>query len=40
MSYNQKINFGINDWKTYLLRHIHITIAHKNLILLKQEYFA
>ena len=36
MSYYQKINFGKNDKKSYLLRHINITIAHKNLILLKQ----
>ena len=30
MSYNQKINFGNHDWKSYLLRHISATIAHKN----------
>ena len=38
MSYNQKINFGKYDWKSYLLRHINIIIAHKNLILLKQDF--
>ena len=38
MSYNQKFNFGKYDQKSYLLRYIHITIAHKNLILLKQEF--
>ena len=36
MSYYQKINFGKNDQKSYLLRHINMTIAHKNLILLEQ----
>ena len=35
MSYNQKINFGKYDGKSYLLRHINIIIAHRNLILLK-----
>ena len=38
MSYNQKINFGKYDWKSYPLRHINIVIAHKNLILLKQDF--
>ena len=38
MSYNQKINFSKYDWKSYLLCHINITIAHKNLILLKQRF--
>ena len=37
MSSNQKINFGKYDWKGYLLRLINITIAHKNLPLLKQD---
>ena len=31
MNYNQKINFGRHDWKSYLLRHINFTMAHKNL---------
>ena len=31
----QKINFGQNE-SYIILRHINITIAHKNLILLKQ----
>ena len=38
MSYYQKINFHKNDLKSYLLRHINTTIAHKHLILLKQEF--
>ena len=38
MSYNQKVKFRKYDLKSYLLRHINITIAHKNLILLKQEF--
>ena len=38
MSYNQKIYFNKYDWKSYLLRHIIITIAHKNSILSKQEF--
>ena len=38
MSYNHKINFGNYDCKKYLLHHINITIAHTNLILLKQEF--
>ena len=38
MSFNQKINFGKYDQKSYLLCHINITITHKNLILLKQEF--
>ena len=38
MSYNHKINFDKYDWKSYLLRHINIKIAHKTLILLKQEF--
>ena len=40
MSYNQKINFGKYQSKKlrHLLHHINIRIAHKNLILLKQEF--
>ena len=38
MSYNHKINFGKYDWKKYLLRHINITIARTNFVLLKQEF--
>ena len=38
MSYTQKINFGKYDWKSYLLRHIYLTIAHKTLSFLKQEF--
>ena len=38
MSYNHKIDFGKYDLKSYLLRHINITIAHKNLSLLKQVF--
>ena len=38
MGYNHKINFGKYDWKSYLLSHIKVTIAHTNLILLKQEF--
>ena len=38
MSYNQKNNFGEYDRKSCRLRHITIIIAHKNLILLKQDF--
>ena len=38
MSYNRKVNFGKYDWKSYLLRHINIIIAPKNLILLEQDF--
>ena len=38
MSYNCKMNFGKYDRKSYLLRHINLTIVHKNLSLLKQEF--
>ena len=38
MSCNQNINFDKYNWKSYLLRHINLVIAHKNLILLKQEF--
>ena len=35
MSYDQKINFGKHNSKSYLLHHINIIIAHRNLISLK-----
>ena len=40
MSYStiKKSIFDKYDWKSYLLRHINIIIAHKNLILLKQDF--
>ena len=38
ISYNRKINFSKYNWKSYVSRHINITITHKNLILLKQEF--
>ena len=38
ISYNRKINFCKYDRKSYVLPHINMTIAHKNLILLKLEF--
>ena len=38
MSYNQKsISVNMIE-KSYLLCHINITIAHKNFLLMKQEF--
>ena len=38
MSYKQKVSFSKYDWKSYLLCHVNVIIAHKNLILFKQNF--
>ena len=38
INYNKNINFGKYDRNSYLLGHINIIIAHKNLNSLKQDF--